>query len=127
MTFLSVLLAIIAFPIAACLCFKVVAEYERAVIFRLGRVRYDSYVTLRCINFLTKNSCRIVHHRTGKARGPGVFFVLPCIDDIRKVDLRTVTCVVHPQEILTKDSVTVTVDAVVYHRVSNPLLAIIKV
>lgn len=61
------------------------------------------------------------------ARGPGVFFILPCVDDIRIVDLRTVTCVVQPQEILTKDSVTVSVDAVVYHRVSNPMRAVIKV
>lgn len=56
-----------------------------------------------------------------------MFFVLPCIDEIQIVDLRTVTCVVDPQEILTKDSVTVKVDAVVYHRVSNPMLAVIKV
>lgn len=65
--------------------------------------------------------------RAGRARGPGVFFILPCIDDIRIVDLRTITCVINPQEILTKDSVTVSVDAVVYHRVSNPLRAVIKV
>lgn len=66
-------------------------------------------------------------NRTGRSVGPGVFFLLPCIDDIRIVDLRTITCVVNPQEILTKDSVTVSVDAVVYHRVSNPLRAVIKV
>lgn len=65
--------------------------------------------------------------RSGEARGPGIFFILPCIDEIRIVDLRTVTCMVDPQEILTKDSVTVQVDAVVYHRVDNPLNAIIKV
>lgn len=69
---------------------------------------------------------KYIQIRTGRARGPGVFFILPCIDDIRIVDLRTITCVVNPQEILTKDSVTVSVDAVVYHRVSNPLRAVIK-
>lgn len=53
------------------------------------------------------------------ARGPGIFFVLPCIDAYRSVDLRTVTFDVPPQEILTKDSVTVAVDAVVYYRVRN--------
>lgn len=56
-----------------------------------------------------------------------MFFILPCVDDIRIVDLRTITCVINPQEILTKDSVTVSVDAVVYHRVSNPLRAVIRV
>lgn len=66
-------------------------------------------------------------NRKGEARGPGLFFILPCIDEIWIVDLRTVTCTVEPQEILTSDSVTVSVDAVVYHRVSNPLNAIIKV
>lgn len=65
--------------------------------------------------------------RDKKASGPGIFFLLPCIDEIRVVDLRTVTCVIKPQEILTKDSVTVTVDAVVYHRVSDPMRAVIKV
>jgi erythrocyte band 7 integral membrane protein len=56
-------------------------EYERAVIFRLGRI---------------KNK---------QALGPGLFFVLPCTDDIVKIDLRTITFDVPPQEILTKDSV----------------------
>ena len=73
-------------------------EYERAVIFRLGR--------------LVK----------GGAKGPGIFFIIPCIDSYEKVDLRTVTFDVPPQEVLTRDSVTVTVDAVVYYRVSNPTM-----
>lgn len=79
------------------------AEYERAVIFRMGRLR------------------------KGGARGPGVFFILPCIDEYRKVDLRTVSFDVPPQEVLSKDSVTVTVDAVVYYRIFDPLKAIIQV
>lgn len=65
--------------------------------------------------------------RSGGARGPGVFFVLPCIDDFRTVDLRTVSFDVPPQEVLTKDSVTVSVDAVVYYRISDPLRAVIQV
>lgn len=69
----------------------------------------------------------LIFIRSGEARGPGLFFILPCIDEIRILDLRTVTCSVSPQEILTRDSVTVSVDAVVYHRVSNPLNATIKV
>lgn len=65
--------------------------------------------------------------RMGKARGPGLIFILPCVDVIRVVDLRTTTCVVPPQDILTKDSVTVSVDAVVFHRVHDPLNAVVKV
>lgn len=65
--------------------------------------------------------------RSGGARGPGVFFVLPCIDNCCKVDLRTVSFDVPPQEVLTKDSVTVSVDAVVYYRISDPLKAVIQV
>lgn len=65
--------------------------------------------------------------RSGGARGPGVFFVLPCIDNCCIVDLRTVSFDVPPQEVLTKDSVTVSVDAVVYYRISDPLKAVIQV
>merc|ERR1712241_502191 len=80
-----------------------VQEYERAVIFRLGRVK------------------------KGGAVGPGLFTILPCIDNIVTVDLRTVTFDVPPQEILTKDSVTVTVDAVVLFKVYNPMSSVINV
>ena len=51
------------------------------------------------------------------AVGPGLFFIIPCMDTIQVVDLRTVSFDVPPQEILTKDSVTVAVDAVVYYKV----------
>ncbi|XP_018646192.1 SPFH domain / Band 7 family protein,putative [Schistosoma mansoni] len=100
---ISYLFIIITFPFSLFFCIKVVAEYERAVIFRLGRI-------------LPKG-----------ARGPGLFFIAPCIDSIRKVDLRTVTFDVPPQEVLTKDSVTVAVDAVVYYRIYNPVVAITNV
>ncbi len=63
----------------------------------------------------------------GGAKGPGLFFILPCIDDIVNVDLRTVTFDVPPQEILTKDSVTVTVDAVCYYRIFSPVMSVINV
>merc|ERR1712038_1580099 len=86
-----------------CLCVKVVTEYERAVIFRLGRLR------------------------KGGSKGPGIFTVIPCIDTYRCVDLRTVSFDVPPQEILSKDSVTVAVDAVVYYRVFNPTVSIANV
>ncbi|RCN39168.1 hypothetical protein ANCCAN_14924 [Ancylostoma caninum] len=80
--------------------FKVVQEYERAVIFRLGRLM------------------------PGGAKGPGIFFVLPCIDSYKKIDLRVVSFDVPPQEILSKDSVTVAVDAVVYFRISNATISV---
>jgi len=80
-----------------------VQEYERAVIFRLGRLL------------------------PGGARGPGIFFIIPCIDTYRKVDLRVVSFDVPPQEILSKDSVTVAVDAVVYFRISNATVSVTNV
>merc|ERR1712098_708080 len=88
-------LFLVTLPFSPLVCFKVVQEYERAVIFRIGRLL------------------------PGGAKGPGIFFVLPCIESYQKVDLRTITLGVPPQEVLTKDSVTVSVDAVVYYRVSN--------
>ncbi|KIH68818.1 SPFH/Band 7/PHB domain protein [Ancylostoma duodenale] len=81
----------------------VVQEYERAVIFRLGRLM------------------------PGGAKGPGIFFVLPCIDSYKKIDLRVVSFDVPPQEILSKDSVTVAVDAVVYFRISNATISVTNV
>ena len=61
---------------------------------------------------------RLGRLRSGGAKGPGLFFIMPCVDSYKKVDLRTVSFDVPPQEILTKDSVTVAVDAVVYYKVS---------
>ncbi|BFZ20464.1 hypothetical protein BsWGS_23503 [Bradybaena similaris] len=100
---LSLLVILITFPISLCLCIKVVQEYERAVIFRLGRLV------------------------SGGAKGPGLFFIIPCMDSYTKVDLRTVSFDVPPQEVLTRDSVTVAVDAVVYYRVQNATMSITNV
>jgi erythrocyte band 7 integral membrane protein len=100
---LSYIIVIFTFPLSICLCLKIIKEYERAVIFRLGR----------CV--------------AKEPKGPGLFFILPCIDNIVVVDLRTVTFDVPPQEILTKDSVTVTVDAVVYFRIFAPISSVINV
>ena len=55
----------------------------------------------------------------GAVKGPGIFFILPCIDDYEKIDMRTQNFSVPPQEILTKDSVTVYVNAVMYYRVRD--------
>ncbi|XP_059094478.1 band 7 protein AGAP004871-like isoform X3 [Tigriopus californicus] len=95
LTALSVLLIIVTMPFSLCLCIKVVTEYERAVIFRLGRLR------------------------KGGSKGPGIFTVIPCIDTYKCVDLRTVSFDVPPQEILTRDCVTISVDAVIYWRTSH--------
>jgi regulator of protease activity HflC (stomatin/prohibitin superfamily) len=80
---------------------KVVQEYERGVIFRLGRL-------------------------VG-AKGPGLFFIIPFIDRMVKVDLRTVTLDVPTQEAITRDNVTVRFNAVVYFRVVDPEAAIVRV
>lgn len=99
----SILFFILTLPLAPFFCIKVVQEYERAVIFRLGRLK------------------------KGRASGPGTFFVLPCIDSYTCVDLRTVSFDVPAQEVLTKDSVTIKVDAVVFYRIDDPLSAVVKV
>jgi len=100
---ISWLLVVVTFPFSLCVLLKVVLEYERAVIFRLGQLL------------------------PGGAKGPGLFIVLPCIESYKKVDLRTITLGVPPQELLTKDSVTVSVDAVVYYRVSNAIVSVTNV
>ncbi len=64
---------------------------------------------------------RVGRVKRGGAQGPGIFFVIPCIDAMAVCDLRVVSFDVPPQEILTKDSVTVYVDAVVYYKIEvNP-------
>ena len=109
LTFFSLVLILVTLPLSLLWVVKVVQEYERAVIFRLGR--------------LIK----------GGARGPGVFFIIPCLDVYQKIDMRTATYDVPPQEvrqqhriniklslllqILTKDSVTVFVNAIMYYKV----------
>ena len=89
---------IISFLISA---IRILNEYERGVIFRLGRVI--------------------------KAKGPGLIILIPIIDKMRKVDLRIVTLDVPPQDIITKDNVSVKVSAVVYFRVLDSTRAIIEV
>ncbi|CAF4359989.1 unnamed protein product [Rotaria socialis] len=103
---LSYVLCVLTFPFSLFVSIKVVKEYERTVIMRLGRT-------------LTRFSV--------EAKGPGLLFVLPSIDSLTKVDLRTVTFDVAAQEILTRDSVTVSVDAVVYFRMFNPIISVTNV
>jgi len=80
---------------------KIVQEYERGVIFRLGRL-------------------------VG-ARGPGLFFIIPFVDRMIKVDLRVITLDVPPQEVITKDNVTIKVNAVVFFRIVDPEASVVKV
>ncbi|HEX7476090.1 MAG TPA: slipin family protein [Dehalococcoidales bacterium] len=80
---------------------KIVQEYERGVIFRLGRL-------------------------TG-AKGPGLFLIIPIVDRMVKVDLRVVTLDVPPQDVITKDNVTVKVTAVVYFRVVDAQNSVVKI
>lgn len=81
---------------------RVVQEYERGVIFRLGRVQ-------------------------GRPKGPGLFVIIPFIDRMKIIDLRTITMDVPTQEAISKDNVTVRVNAVVYFSVVNPNAAVINV
>ncbi|XP_059852070.1 stomatin-like protein 3 [Delphinus delphis] len=99
----SFLSMVITFPISIWMCLKIIKEYERAVVFRPGRIQAD------------------------KAKGPGLILVLPCIDVFVKVDLRTVTCNIPPREILTRDSVTTQVDGVVYYRIYSAVSAVANV
>jgi regulator of protease activity HflC (stomatin/prohibitin superfamily) len=80
---------------------KIVKEYERGVVFRLGRL-------------------------VG-AKGPGLFFIIPFVDSMQRVDLRVVTMDVPSQEVITRDNVTVRVNAVVYFRVVDPEASVVKV
>ena len=63
----------------------------------------------------------------GGAAGPGLFFFLPCVDEVQVVDMRTVSFDVPPQEILTRDSVTVGVDAVVFYSIQDPVCSVCNV
>src|ERR1700675_3679135 len=80
---------------------RILREYERGVIFRLGKLL--------------------------DAKGPGLIFLIPMVDRMVKMDLRVVTIDVSKQEVMTRDNVPVTVDAVVYFRVVDPIAAVVKV
>jgi regulator of protease activity HflC (stomatin/prohibitin superfamily) len=92
-----IVLASIIFPQAV----RILREYERGVIFRLGKLL--------------------------GAKGPGLILLIPIVDKMVKIDLRVVTIDVAKQEVMTRDNVPVTVDAVVYFRVIDPIAAVVKV
>ena len=81
---------------------KVAREYERGIVFRLGRLMAEP-------------------------RGPGLFILIPVVDRMVKVDLRTVTLTIPPQEVITKDNVPVRVNAVAYFRIVEPKNAIVQI
>lgn len=94
-------LLLVAFVVAKSV--RIVNEYERGVVFRLGRVSQ------------------------GNLKGPGLRLLIPFIDKMIKVDLRTVTHDVPPQEVITKDNVTIKMNAVIYFNVLNPVDAVLKI
>jgi regulator of protease activity HflC (stomatin/prohibitin superfamily) len=81
---------------------RVLREYERGIVFRLGRL-------------------------FPKPKGPGLFFLIPIVDRMVRVDLRTITLTIPPQEVITKDNVPVRVNAVAYFRIISPQDAIVQV
>ena len=102
---LAVLVILILIILASAL--RILNEYERGVIFRLGRVRTVG----------------------GKpeAKGPGLIFLIPIVDKLVKVSLRVVTMDVPPQDVITRDNISLKVNAVIYFRVMDPIKAIIEI
>jgi regulator of protease activity HflC (stomatin/prohibitin superfamily) len=102
---LLVLLVLILMILASAL--RILNEYERGVIFRLGRVRTVG----------------------GKPepKGPGLIFLIPIVDKLVKVSLRVVTMDVPPQDVITRDNISLKVNAVIYFRVMEPIKAIIEI
>jgi len=99
-----IILAVVVFLLVLFLfsAIKVIREYERAIVFRLGRL-------------------------LDEPKGPGLFILIPIVDRMVKVDLRTITLNVPPQEVITKDNVPVRVNAVAYFRIVQPKDAIVQV
>ena len=97
---LAIIIIIVLFALLSSVV-RVAREYERGIIFRLGRLQ--------------------------RAKGPGVILLIPIVDRMTKIDLRVVTLDIPRQEMMTRDNVPVTVDAVVYFRVVNPEDAVAKV
>ena len=100
-TFTTLITALVLFVLFLSAAIRILKEYERGVIFRLGRVI--------------------------KAKGPGLIILIPVIDKMIKVSLRLVAMDVDPQDVITKDNVSVKVNAVIYFRVIEPIKAVIEV
>jgi regulator of protease activity HflC (stomatin/prohibitin superfamily) len=100
-TFYAVLAALVLLVAIVAAAVKIVPEYERGVILRLGRVI--------------------------GAKGPGLFLIIPIVDRMIRVNLQTVTMDIPPQDVITRDNVTVRVNAVAYFHVVDPVKAVISV
>jgi regulator of protease activity HflC (stomatin/prohibitin superfamily) len=99
---IGLVIALAAIALYSLSCIRVLNEYERGVVFRLGHAR-----------------------RT--PRGPGLILVFAPVDRMVRVDLRTVAKVIEPQDVITRDNVSVKVDAVLYYRVMDPMKAVLVV
>ena len=104
MTLVGIIVAVILFGLVlfGIAAIKVAREYERGIIFRLGRL-------------------------LAAPKGPGLFILIPIVDRMVKVDLRTITLTIPPQEVITKDNVPVRVNAVAYFRIVDPKSAIVQI
>jgi len=101
------ILSTLAVPITLLIIFlassvKILSEYERGVVFRLGRV-------------------------LGKPKGPGLFILIPFVDRMVRVSIRTITMDIDPQDVITRDNVTLKVNAVLYFRVVDSVKAIVNI
>ena len=107
MPLLSIAVLLILILMIGASALRILNEYERGVIFRLGRVRTVA----------------------GKpeAKGPGLIFLIPIVDKLVKVSLRVVTMDVPPQDVITRDNISLKVNAVIYFRVMDPIRAIIEI
>src|SRR6476469_284141 len=100
--YVAVAVAVVVLALFLISAIKVSREYERGIVFRLGRLLPEP-------------------------KGPGLFLLIPVVDRMVKVDLRTITLNIPPQEVITKDNVPVRVNAVAYFRIVAPQDAIVQV
>src|SRR4051812_22324445 len=100
--YIAVVVAIVVLALFLISAIKVAREYERGIVFRLGRL-------------------------LPAPKGPGLFLLIPVVDRMVKVDLRTITLNIPPQEVITKDNVPVRVNAVAYFRIVSPQDAIVQI
>ncbi len=102
MPLIGVIVAVVFVVLILINAIKILPEYERGVVFRLGRLRPTDY-------------------------GPGIFLLIPIVDRMMRISLRTVVHDVPPQDVITRDNVSIKVNAVVYFRVMNPRKAVVEV
>lgn len=102
MAFSGIIIGLIVILLFVASAVKIIPEYERAVVFRLGRV-------------------------LGRGKGPGLMLLIPIVDKMARVSIRTVTMDIEPQDVISRDNVSLKVNAVLYFRVIDPVKAIVNV